>query len=64
MLFLPFIERLKQECKVHDMASRTDYRKLAHYASGVFFEGDNGDDSVEQAFAMVTGGVEPTLEVQ
>ena len=36
-LFLPFIARLKDACVVHDMASPTDYRKLAHHERGQYF---------------------------
>ncbi|KAJ9515639.1 hypothetical protein QJQ45_021754 [Haematococcus lacustris] len=36
-LFMPFIHRLKAECKTHDMASTTDYRKLASTQKGLYF---------------------------
>ena len=34
-LFLPFIARLKEQSVVHDMESRTDYRRLAHHSRRV-----------------------------
>jgi predicted ATPase len=36
-LFLPFIERLKGACVIHDMHSPVDYRKLAHHQGGLYF---------------------------
>lgn len=31
-LFLPFIDRLSRETRVHDMNSVIDYRRLAHHS--------------------------------
>ena len=57
--FMPFIHRLKVECHIHDMASVTDYRKLARFAQGVFFVGPEASMQLQDAFQAVTGGVEP-----
>ena len=31
-LFMPFIERLSRETRVHDISSSIDYRRLAHHS--------------------------------
>lgn len=49
-LFLPFIRRLKEECVVHDMASPTDYRQLAHHRAGMYFLGPSGDEDLYERF--------------
>ncbi|KAG2425787.1 hypothetical protein HXX76_013412 [Chlamydomonas incerta] len=36
-LFMPFIHRLKNQCRAHDMASGTDYRRLAQHQRGLYF---------------------------
>ncbi|KAG2493777.1 hypothetical protein HYH03_007997 [Edaphochlamys debaryana] len=36
-LFMPFIHRLKTQCRAHDMASGTDYRRLAQHQRGLYF---------------------------
>jgi peroxisome-assembly ATPase len=56
-LFVPFIQRLKQECIVHDMESSTDYRQLATRTVGVYFvrlvEGCTNDDRLGSALRVV-----------
>lgn len=53
-LFMPFVRRLEAECNVHDMASPTDYRRLATRAVGAYFvrlvEGATNDDRLDSAF--------------
>lgn len=49
-LFLPFIARLKDMCVIHDMESRTDYRKLAQHRSGLYFTGPYADKELEDRF--------------
>lgn len=44
------------------MASQTDYRKLARFAHGVYFMGAEATRELLEAFAHVTGGVEPHVE--
>ncbi|GLC33066.1 hypothetical protein PLESTB_000374200 [Pleodorina starrii] len=36
-LFMPFIHRLKTQCRAHDMDSSTDYRRLAQHQRGLYF---------------------------
>ncbi|KXZ44587.1 hypothetical protein GPECTOR_65g205 [Gonium pectorale] len=36
-LFMPFIHRLKEACRPHDMESSTDYRRLAQHQQGLYF---------------------------
>ncbi|KAL0053502.1 hypothetical protein WJX82_006636 [Trebouxia sp. C0006] len=52
-LFLPFIEKLKKACKVHDMASVTDYRRLAHHHRGLFFSDDQREEELQARFQEV-----------
>lgn len=56
-LFVPFIQRVEQECIVHDMDSSTDYRQLATRTVGVYFvrlvEGRSSDRRVESALEVV-----------
>jgi predicted ATPase len=55
-LFLPFIAKLKKACIVHDMASGTDYRKMAHHHRGLYFVGSHADEQLQQRFNDVTHG--------
>lgn len=52
-LFLPFIEKLKKACKIHDMASMTDYRRLAHHHRGLFFTDDMREEELQARFQEV-----------
>ncbi|GFR48512.1 hypothetical protein Agub_g10405 [Astrephomene gubernaculifera] len=44
-LFMPFIHRLKVQCRAHDMESTTDYRRLAHHQRGLYFITPRGSAS-------------------
>lgn len=50
-LFLPFIDRLKKETEVHDMASPVDYRRLAHHRKGLYFSPRDSKDPDEELTA-------------
>ena len=49
-LFMPFIHRLKAQCVVHDMASATDYRRLAQHRGGLYFTPPVGDVELHERF--------------
>ena len=49
-LFLPFIHRLKRACVVHDMASATDYRRLAQHRGGLYFLGPSREEELYDRF--------------
>ncbi|KAG1667947.1 hypothetical protein FOA52_008319 [Chlamydomonas sp. UWO 241] len=49
-LFMPFIQRLKVECDSHDMASPTDYRRLASHQRGLYFVEPSRDEDVYEEF--------------
>lgn len=49
-LFLPFIERLKTACHLHDMSSTTDYRRLAQHQQGLYFVGTEREKELEERF--------------
>ncbi|KAG7670882.1 hypothetical protein KSW81_004312 [Nannochloris sp. 'desiccata'] len=49
-LFLPFISKLKRACVVHDMASPTDYRKLAHHRGGLYFTSEDRENELQERF--------------
>eukprot|EP00884_Botryococcus_braunii_P000461 jgi/Botrbrau1/10415/Bobra.0133s0024.1 len=56
VLFLPFIDRLKENCVIHNMDSGTDYRRLAHFHRGLYFTApdfDNPDAELEDRFEEV-----------
>lgn len=55
-LFLPFIDRLKSSCVVHDMASAIDYRRLAQHKEGLYFIGtrSDADDALWKRFIELT----------
>jgi len=44
-LFLPFIERLKSTCIVHDINSSVDYRKLGTLSGGTYFVGQGAAEN-------------------
>ncbi|KAL3137749.1 hypothetical protein ABBQ38_005013 [Trebouxia sp. C0009 RCD-2024] len=52
-LFLPFIEKLKTACKVHNMESVTDYRRLAHHHRGLFFTDERKEEELQARFNEV-----------
>ncbi len=52
-LFLPFIARLKVECEAHDMASPTDYRRLARHQRGLYFVTPGRDEDLFEEFVEV-----------
>lgn len=53
-LFLPFIERLKKECIIHDMASPVDYRRLASHRSGLYFVSPSREEDLWDRFVELT----------
>jgi peroxisome-assembly ATPase len=58
-LFLPFIDRLKTSCVVHDMESGTDYRRLAQHREGLYFVGGEGaNEALWKRFIELTNGSE------
>ena len=57
-LFLPFIERLKNSCTVHDINSEVDYRKLGTLTGGTYFIGKDGEDKVIDFLKQSTGTTE------
>lgn len=65
-LFLPFIDRLKEACVIHDMASPTDYRLLAQHKEGLFFiGGKEADQLLWERFIELSNGKEiHCLEVE
>ncbi|PNG99982.1 Lactation elevated protein 1, partial [Tetrabaena socialis] len=50
-LFMPFIHRLKLQCRAHDMASATDYRRLAQHQIGLYFVAPGASAAVAAAAA-------------
>eukprot|EP01024_Parvocaulis_polyphysoides_P012761 TRINITY_DN14745_c0_g1_i1.p1 TRINITY_DN14745_c0_g1~~TRINITY_DN14745_c0_g1_i1.p1 ORF type:complete len:366 (+),score=35.10 TRINITY_DN14745_c0_g1_i1:96-1100(+) len=60
-LFLPFIENLKNQCVVHDMASSTDHRQLAQQQRGSFFIGQDSLTELRQRFSFITDN-QPTYQ--
>lgn len=55
-LFLPFIQRLKDHCLVHDMDSRTDYRKLAQHHRGLYFVTPSREEDLYERFTELANG--------
>ncbi|PRW45043.1 vacuolar -sorting-associated 33-like protein [Chlorella sorokiniana] len=53
-LFMPFIHRLKDQCVVHDMESKTDYRKLAHHHRGLYFVTPSREEDLYERFMELT----------
>ncbi|KAI7840820.1 hypothetical protein COHA_005466 [Chlorella ohadii] len=53
-LFMPFIHRLKDQCVVHDMESKTDYRKLAHHHRGLYFVTPSREEQLYERFLELT----------
>ncbi|GIL76360.1 hypothetical protein Vretifemale_5974 [Volvox reticuliferus] len=74
-LFMPFIHKLKTQCKCHDMNSTTDYRRLAQHQRGLYFvapralasaaspaasrPGTSTSDPLMERFLDLAGGVTP-----
>lgn len=58
-LFLPFIERLKSACVVHDMASTTDYRRMARHRHGLYFTTPSREKELHEAFLDLGHGRTP-----
>ena len=44
---------MQKACKVHDMASVTDYRRLAHHHRGLFFSDDQREEELQARFQEV-----------
>jgi predicted ATPase len=44
---------MQKACKVHDMASVTDYRRLAHHHRGLFFTDDEREEELQARFQEV-----------
>jgi cell division protein ZapE len=68
-LFLPFIARLKRELDVFELKSARDFRLERLVSAPVYYAplGAQADASMADAYARLTGGIEPeeeTLEVQ
>ncbi|CAD7705031.1 unnamed protein product [Ostreobium quekettii] len=55
-LFLPFIDKLKVHCQIHNLDSPVDYRKLARHQKGLYFAGPNAKADLEQSFASMCVG--------
>lgn len=53
---------LQKACIVHDMASGTDYRRLANHHKGLYFTGSDADQHLQQRFQEVTSGQEVKQE--
>jgi predicted ATPase len=65
-LFLPFISKLKRACNIHDMASPTDYRKLAHHRGGLYFISEEREEELHERFLELANNnpvVAQTVEV-
>jgi peroxisome-assembly ATPase len=45
---------LQKECVVHDMASVTDYRKLAHHRRGLYFVDPQREEELYETFVQLT----------
>jgi cell division protein ZapE len=64
-LFLPFIERLKQHARVHDISSATDYRRLAQHRAGLFYTPEgfaDPDAEVDAQFAALAAACHSDAE--
>lgn len=44
---------MQKACKVHDMASVTDYRRLAHHHRGLFFTDEKKEEELQARFQEV-----------
>jgi cell division protein ZapE len=58
-LFLPFIEVLKQQCEVFELASERDYRLERLTEAPVWYAGPEGKSALDHAFDRLTLGAEP-----
>lgn len=54
-LFIPFIHRLKESCQLHDMASGTDYRRLARHVHGMMMVTPDRDQLLRERFEELAG---------
>ncbi|KAF5836723.1 AFG1-like ATPase-domain-containing protein [Dunaliella salina] len=63
-LFMPFIDRLKDECQEHNMESKVDYRRLAHSQRGLYFSPLSWDKNLREEFGRIAedNGVEAAPE--
>ncbi len=48
-----FAGMVQKACKVHDMASVTDYRRLAHHHRGLFFTDESREEELQARFQEV-----------
>lgn len=55
-LFLPFISLLKERCRVHEIGSSTDYRKLTSAQKGLYFCGKDSSRLLKEKFQELIGG--------
>eukprot|EP00941_MAST-03F_sp_MAST-3F-sp1_P001968 g1968.t1 len=56
-LFLPFIDRLKELCEVHDMDSKTDFRLLGTGSDTMYMTpSETRDSDLENLFGKLTKG--------
>lgn len=55
-LFLPFIASLKRRCEVHEIQSRTDYRRMVQNQGGVYFHGPGASEALRERFEDLVGG--------
>ncbi|PON48438.1 ATPase, AFG1-like [Parasponia andersonii] len=54
-LFLPFISTLKERCKVHQIGSSVDYRKMTSAQQGFYFIGKDLSDFLKKKFEELVG---------
>jgi len=65
-LFLPFIAKLEERCRVHEIGSDTDYRRLTAAETGFYFTGHDASEILRKLFVSVLDGEEAkptTVEV-
>ncbi|GMY35536.1 AFG1-like ATPase [Fagus crenata] len=54
-LFLPFIASLKERCRVHEIGSSIDYRKMTSAEQGFYFIGKDISGFLKQKFQQLIG---------